>query len=232
MPEKKEDNINAGHRERLRTRFLIDDGKSMPDYELLELVLSIVIPRRDVKPLAKELIKIFGSYADVISAPIEDLIEVNGIKENTATFLKIIRESSIRLSWQKLQNSDMPVISCWDVLVDYCRSAMSYQNVEEFRIIFLDSKARVIGEEIQQRGTINQVAIHPREVIKSAVKRGAASIVLVHNHPTGIVTPSKADIDVTKMIYEASVGVGINLVDHIIVSKYDVFSFKDAGFIK
>lgn len=231
MPEKKEDNINAGHRERLRSRFLIDGGKSMPDYELLELLLSIVIPRRDVKPLAKELIKIFGSYADVISAPVEELVKVNGVKENTATLLKVIKESSVRLAWQRLQNSDLPVIGCWDVLIDYCRSAMCYQNVEEFRIIFLDSRARVVGEEIQQRGTINQVAIHPREVINSAVKRGASSIILVHNHPTGIVTPSKADIDVTKKINEAAIGMEINLVDHIIVSKYDVYSFRDSGII-
>ena len=220
-----------GHRERLRRRFLLGGGRDMPDYELLELLLTIAIPRRDVKPLAKELIMKFGSFAEVVNAPLEELMLVKGVKENTAAVLRIVRECSVRSSWQSLKGMDAPVISDFDAMVDYCRSAMAYQTVEEFRIIFLNSKLYVIGEEIQQRGTVDQVAIHPREVIKSAMMHGASAMILVHNHPSGIVTPSKADMEITKRIKEAAEAVSIRLFDHLIISKSSVYSFHNQGFV-
>ena len=220
-----------GHRERLRRRFLLGGGRDMPDYELLELLLTIAIPRRDVKPLAKELIRKFGSFAEVVNAPLEELMLVKGVKENTAAVLRIVRECSVRSSWQSLKGMDAPVISDFDAMVDYCRSAMAYQTVEEFRIIFLNSKLYVIGEEIQQRGTVDQVAIHPREVIKSAMMHGASAMILVHNHPSGIVTPSKADIEITKRIKEAAEAVSIRLFDHLIISQSSVYSFHNQGFV-
>lgn len=220
-----------GHRERLRRRFLLGGGRDMPDYELLELPLTIAIPRRDVKPLAKELIRKFGSFAEVVNAPLEELMLVKGVKENTAAVLRIVRECSVRSSWQSLRGMDAPVISDFDAMVDYCRSAMAYQTVEEFRIIFLNSKLYVIGEEIQQRGTVDQVAIHPREVIKSAMMHGASAMILVHNHPSGIVTPSKADMEITKRIKEAAEAVSIRLFDHLIISKSSVYSFHNQGFV-
>lgn len=220
-----------GHRERLRRRFLLGGGRDMPDYELLELQLTIAIPRRDVKPLAKELIRKFGSFAEVVNAPLEELMLVKGVKENTAAVLRIVRECSVRSSWQSLKGMDAPVISDFDAMVDYCRSAMAYQTVEEFRIIFLNSKLYVIGEEIQQRGTVDQVAIHPREVIKSAMMHGASAMILVHNHPSGIVTPSKADMEITKRIKEAAEAVSIRLFDHLIISKSSVYSFHNQGFV-
>lgn len=220
-----------GHRERLRRRFLLGGGRDMPDYELLELLLTIAIPRRDVKPLAKELIRKFGSFAEVVNAPLEELMLVKGVKENTAAVLRIVRECSVRSSWQSLKGMDAPVISDFDAMVDYCRSARAYQTVEEFRIIFLNSKLYVIGEEIQQRGTVDQVAIHPREVIKSAMMHGASAMILVHNHPSGIVTPSKADMEITKRIKEAAEAVSIRLFDHLIISKSSVYSFHNQGFV-
>lgn len=220
-----------GHRERPRRRFLLGGGRDMPDYELLELLLTIAIPRRDVKPLAKELIRKFGSFAEVVNAPLEELMLVKGVKENTAAVLRIVRECSVRSSWQSLKGMDAPVISDFDAMVDYCRSAMAYQTVEEFRIIFLNSKLYVIGEEIQQRGTVDQVAIHPREVIKSAMMHGASAMILVHNHPSGIVTPSKADMEITKRIKEAAEAVSIRLFDHLIISKSSVYSFHNQGFV-
>lgn len=220
-----------GHRERLWRRFLLGGGRDMPDYELLELLLTIAIPRRDVKPLAKELIRKFGSFAEVVNAPLEELMLVKGVKENTAAVLRIVRECSVRSSWQSLKGTDAPVISDFDAMVDYCRSAMAYQMVEEFRIIFLNSKLYVIGEEIQQRGTVDQVAIHPREVIKSAMMHGASAMILVHNHPSGIVTPSKADMEITKRIKEAAEAVSIRLFDHLIISKSSVYSFHNQGFV-
>lgn len=220
-----------GHRQRLRSRFLSGGGKDMPDYEFLELLLMIAIPRRDVKPLAKQLIKKFGTFAGVVNAPLEELLAVDGIKENSAAVLKIVKESALRMSWQNLQNDDVPVISNWDVMVDYARMAMSHLDVEEFRIVFLNSKLKVIAEEVQQRGTINQVAIHPREVIRAAINHGATAIILMHNHPSGDTTPSKSDIDITKQVAEAAKLVNISVLDHLIVSKFTVYSFKDHGII-
>lgn len=224
MTEKKPDYL--GHRVRLRQRFLNGEGRDMADYELLELVLTMAIPQRDVKPLAKILIAEFGSFAGVLNASNENLLNVNGIKENTLTMLKVIKASALRMSWQNLTATDEPILNNTDVLIDYCRAAMSFSEVEEFRIIFLDSKLRVMAQEVQQRGTINQVAIHPREVIKAAMAKKARAIILVHNHPSGDVTPSKADVEITMRIKEAAKAVDIELFDHLIISKNDAFSFS------
>ncbi len=224
-----DDKTYLGHRQRLKARFLSDGGKAMPDYELLELLLTFAIPRRDVKPLAKTLIARFNNFAGVINADLQDLMAVSGVKENTAIMLKMIAQGAKRMAWQQLKAADEAVIADYDAMIDYCRTAMAYNEVEEFRVIFLNSKFRVIAEETQQRGTINTVAIHPREVIKSALDNGAAAMIMVHNHPTGIVTPSQADISVTKTIRDAAKNCGIELFDHIIISKNDYFSFRDRG---
>lgn len=224
-----DDKTYLGHRQRLKARFLSDGGKAMPDYELLELLLTFAIPRRDVKPLAKTLIARFNNFAGVINADLQDLMAVSGVKENTAIMLKMIAQGAKRMAWQQLKAADEAVIADYDAMIDYCRTVMAYNEVEEFRVIFLNSKFRVIAEETQQRGTINTVAIHPREVIKSALDNGAAAMIMVHNHPTGIVTPSQADISVTKTIRDAAKNCGIELFDHIIISKNDYFSFRDRG---
>ncbi len=203
----------------------------MPDYELLELLLTIAIPRRDVKPLAKELIRNFKDFAGVVNASPEKLSAIEGVKETTVAVLKIVKEAALRMSWQNLRNSDEPVISHLDAMMDYCRSSMAYNMVEEFRILFVDKKYRLIGEEVQQRGTVDYVSIHPREVIRSALEREAKGIILVHNHPSGDVTPSQVDIAITKKIKEAGETVEITLLDHFIVGKYGDFSFKERGIL-
>lgn len=215
-----------GHRARLRERFLKGGGKDMADYELIELLLTYVIPRRDVKPIAKELIRRFGSLAEVVNADVSRLTEVSGIKENAAVMFKLIQQAAGRFSWQNLSSSDAPIISNWDAMIDYCRSEMAYLDVEEFRIIFLDTKFRLIGQEVMQRGTINQVAIHPREVIKLAMEKKAAALILVHNHPSGDVKPSRADVEITKQIDQALKSINIQLLDHIVISRYDYCSIK------
>lgn len=221
-----------GHRQRLKERFRIGGGRDMADYEMLELLLTLAIPRKDTKPLAKELVKEFGSFAAVINAPKEKLLAFNGLKDNSIMVFDIVREAALRMSWQKLMESDLPVISNWDAMVDYCRAVAGYKEREEFRIIFLNSKNRVMGEEIQQRGTVDSVAIHPGEVVKSSVLKGAKSIILLHNHPSGDVTPSAADIAITKKVREGLASVDINLIDHLIVSKYEYFSFNDHGLLR
>lgn len=216
-----------GHRKRIRDKFLQNGGESMADYEMLELLLTMSIPRRDVKPVAKDLVRRFGSFAEVINASQEELMSCEGIKETSVALLKAVKESAIRMQMQNLRSSDVPVINNWDAMIDYCRSLMAYKNIEEFRIIYLNSKLRVIEDEIQQRGTIDQVSVHPREVIKSAIAKGASAIILVHNHPSGDTTPSRADIQITRQIVDGAKSVNIQLLDHLIISKNEIYSFKD-----
>ncbi len=221
-----------GHRERLKERFLLGGGHDMPDYELLELLLTLSIPRRDVKPIAKELLAKFGSFAAVINASPIALYEVPYVKESTYTVFSIVREVAVRSCWDVLKSQNETVLAQYDAVIDYCRTAMAHKDVEEFRVIYLDTKLRVTGEEIQQRGTVNQVAIHPREVIKAAMIHKAKAIILVHNHPTGDVTPSHADLEITGKINIACKAVGIRLLDHIIVGKNSYYSFNDHGLIE
>lgn len=222
---------SEGHRQRIREKFLKNGGSALADYELMEAYLTIAIPRRDVKPLAKLLIAKFGSFAEVISAPNEELLEVDGVGENTLFALKMVREAAERMSWEVLKNADAPVISNMDALIDYCRMSMAYQEVEEFCLIYLNAKNMVIAEETQQRGTINHVSIHPREVVRAALDKKASAVIMVHNHPTGDTTPSRADIDVTKKVKEALNAMNIELHDHVIVSKFGYYSFRDGGLI-
>ena len=220
-----------GHRQRLKERFKLGNGADMADYEMLELLLTLAIPRKDTKPLAKALIKEFGSFAEVLSAADDKLMAFSGLKENTILVFKLVREAALRMTWQKLSEQEAPVLTSYDAIVDYCRAASGYKDREEFRIIFLNAKNRIVAEEVQQRGSINSVAIHPREVMRAAVMKGATAIIMVHNHPSGDVTPSRADIEVTKKIYEALATMDIRLIDHFVVSKNLVYSFNDHGLL-
>ena len=232
MTEKNKANLTSeGHRQRIREKFLKGGGAAFADYELLEAYLTIAIPRRDVKPLAKLLIAKFGSFAEVVSARNEELLAVDGVGENTLFALKIIKEAAQRMSWEMLKDKDLPVIADMDALIDYCRMSMAYQDVEEFKLIYLNNKNQVIAEETQQKGTINHVSIHPREVVKSALDNHASAVIMVHNHTTGDTTPSRADIDVTKKVKEALASMNMVLHDHVIVSKYGCYSFRTAGLI-
>ena len=218
-----------GHRQRLKERFKLGGGGDMADYEMLELLLTLAIPRKDTKPLAKALVKEFGSFAEVLFASDDKLMTFTGLKENTILVFRIVREAALRMTWQKLSATEAPVLTSYDAIIEYCRAASGYKDREEFRVIFLNAKNRIIGEEVQQRGSVNAVAIHPGEVMRSAVLKGATALILVHNHPSGDVTPSRADIEVTRKIAEALAAVEIRLIDHFIVSKSLVFSFNDHG---
>ena len=207
-----------GHRMRLKERFLKDEGKSMADYELLELLLTLAIPRRDVKQKAKDLINHFGNFNKVITAP-QKALSSYGLSANVITAFKIVKAAAIKMSWQELSDRDEPILSNFDYMIDYCRTAMSHLDVEEFKVIFLDAKLRVIKEETMQRGSINCVSIHPREVLKAAIEHNATSIILVHNHPSGKAQPSTKDLEVTKQIISALSPVDINVNDHIIIPR-------------
>lgn len=218
-----------GHRERLRKRFLESQGDGMPDYEILELLLMTALPQKDVKPLAKDLIARFENLAGVLTATPEELMAVPGIKETACAALKVVRAAAERLARAAI--SDKPIIASWDRLIDYCRTTMGHERVEGFRILFLDRKNRLIADEAQQRGTVDHTPVYPREVMKRALDLGASALILVHNHPSGDVTPSKDDVALTRQIKEGAERLGIQLFDHVIVSKSGETSFKAAGLL-
>ncbi len=206
-----------------------DAGASLPDYEMLELVLFLAKPRAEVKPLAKALITRFGSFADVISADVKELVAVKGVGENTAVALKTIRAAAIRLAREQVMNQ--PVITSWQKLLDYCRASLAFAKTEEFRVLFLDRKNVLIADEMQQTGTVDHTPVYPREVVKRALDLGASAIIMVHNHPSGDPTPSKGDIEMTKEVREACEKLGISLHDHLIIGKSGHASFKSLGLL-
>jgi DNA repair protein RadC len=213
-----------GHRDRLRARFTEVGGDALPDYELLELVLFRSIPRRDVKPIAKELLKRFGTFAEVLAAPPARLLEVEGIGESVVTDLKIVEASARRLARGAVARR--PVLSSWSAVLDYCRTTMAFADVEQFRLLFLDKRNALIADEVQQSGTVDHTPVYPREVVKRALELSATALILVHNHPSGDPTPSSADIRMTREIIDVAKPLGITIHDHIIVGREGHASFK------
>ena len=216
-----------GHRQRLRDRFLRSEGKDMADYEALELLLTYAIPRKDVKPIAKDLVRRFGNFAKVISEPVEKLVEIDGIKESSAILIKFVEFAAKKLSWQNLAFEDSPFISSTDALIEFCRCSMGYNDVEVFRLIYLDAKLKIIATEILQKGSVSSVTISARDVVTSALRKNAVGVIMVHNHPTGDPRPSKNDIEATKKVRDACETVGIRLYEHIIITPSDYYSFAE-----
>lgn len=218
-----------GHRTRLRARFLDSGGDALPDYELLELILFSARPRGDVKPLAKRLLKEFGSFTKVLYAEESALRAVDEVGDAAIAALKTIRVSAQRMI--KSEISTQPIIQSWSALMDYCKLAMGNNKIEEFRVLFLNHRHMLMADEVMQRGTINHTPVYPREIVKRALEHSAAAIILVHNHPSGDPTPSKADIDITKKIIEAAATIGVAVHDHVIISETGHYSFKSFGLI-
>jgi DNA repair protein RadC len=219
----------VGHRERLRERFFSAGADAMPDYELLELALFAAVPRRDVKPLAKALIARFGSFAEVIAAPRERLVEVEGATAAVAAHLKIIEAAARRLAKTRLLGR--PALASWSALIDYCAAVMARSQKEEFRVLFLDRKNVLIADEVQSTGTVDHTPVYPREIVKRALDHGATAMILVHNHPSGDPTPSKADITMTRDVADAAKALGIVVHDHVIVGRSGHVSFKALGLL-
>ena len=213
-----------GHRERLRARFMEAGSDALADYEMLELVLFRAVPRRDVKPLAKDLLARFGSFAEVISAPPARLAEVEGLGEAAITEFKVVQAAAHRLAKGAVQKRT--VLSSWVSVLDYIRAAQAFAEKEQFRILFLDKRNQLIADEIQQEGTVDHTPVYPREVVKRALELSATAIILVHNHPSGDPTPSHADIEMTKQIASAAKPLGVLLYDHVIVGKDGHASMK------
>ncbi len=217
------------HRQRLRERFVQGGEKSVADYELLELVLFRAIPRQDVKPLARRLLETFGDFSGTISATRERLSKVSGVGQAVITELKIVEAAAHRLAQSRV--IDRQVISSWDALVGYCRTAMAHRDTEQFRILFLDRKNVLIADEAQAQGTIDHVPVYPREVVKRALELNASALILVHNHPSGDPTPSDSDIAVTRQIQDAAETLSITVHDHLVIGTAGEFSFRSAGYL-
>ena len=213
-----------GHRERLRERFHTAGPDALSDYELLELALFPALPRRDTKPLAKALLKTFGSFAEVIHAPVARLREIDGIGDASINQLKLIAAAVSRVA--KGEVKQRTALSSWNDVIDYCRTSMAFADKEQFRLLFLDKRNRLIADEVQQTGTVDHTPVYPREVIKRALELSATALILVHNHPSGDPTPSQADIQMTKAIIEIATPLGISVHDHIIVGRNGHSSLK------
>ena len=216
-----------GHRDRLRERFR-EGADALPDYELLELMLFAVIPRRDVKELAKIMLKEFnGDLTALFAASRERLMQIDGVGEAVADQIAIINAFIGRTAKQAVKGRE--VLGSWNALIAYCTRAMSGETTEQFRILFLDRKNQLLRDEVQNRGTVDHAPVYPREVVKRALELGAAAVILVHNHPSGDPTPSSSDVEMTKQIIEAARTLDITVHDHLIVGRGRHTSLRQLG---
>jgi DNA repair protein RadC len=211
------DSLNAGHRERLRERFLKGGAEGLHDYEVLELLLFRAIPRRDVKPIAKMLLQRFGSFAEVIAAAPARLKEVDYVGDSVVAELKIVEAAALLLAKQSMRKR--LELGSFAQVLDYCRGAMAFRETEEFRVLFLDKKNGLVADEVQGRGTVDHTPVYPREVIRRALELNASALILVHNHPSGDPTPSTADVTMTETIASLAKSLGVKLHDHLIVGR-------------
>ena len=221
---------HSGHRDRLRQRFLKSGADGLQDYELLEMVLFAAIPRRDVKPLAKQLIKEFGGLSGALGAGLPALQNVKGLGENAAELLKIIHAMTLHILRSEIEKK--PVLSSWQKLIDYCYVAMAHEKREHFRVLFLNRKNQLMADEVQQTGTVDHTPVYPREIVKRALELGATAMILVHNHPSGDPTPSDSDIAMTEEIIRAAAALDILVHDHLIISQNGHSSFKSLGLLR
>lgn len=229
LKEEAPENHAEGHRRRLRERFVRAGVDAVQDYELLELILFRAIPRKDIKPLAKKVIGAFGGLAPALAAPIDRLVEIKGVTKAAAIEMKIVHAASIKMVQARIL--DRPVISSWSDLLAYCRAAMADEKTELFRILFLDKKNTLIADEVQQRGTVDHTPVYPREVVRRALEIGASAVILVHNHPSGDPTPSRADIEMTNQIQKAAAALNIRVHDHLVIGHKSEVSFKGLGLL-
>jgi DNA repair protein RadC len=218
-----------GHRERLRQRFLTGGHDSMPEYELLEMILFNAIPRIDVKPLAKKLLEAFGDLNGVVATSEHRLLQVPGTTPKLYFQLRLVEAVAHRMARARVMKRS--VISSWEALMSYCKTVMAHRDTEQFRILFLDQKNVLVADEAQAKGTINHVPVYPREVVKRALELNTTAIILVHNHPSGDPTPSRADIDMTQQIQQACDAIGVVVHDHVIIGKETDASFRSLGLI-
>jgi len=218
-----------GHRGRLRDKLLDRGPEALADYEMLEMLLFFAMPKGDTKPLAKALINRFGSFAAVLSAPQQELVETRGLGPHSVAALKLVQASALRLA--KAEVMERPVLNNWDRLMEYLNAVLAREKIEQFRILFLDTRNRLIADEAQARGTVNHTPVYPREVVKRALELHATALILVHNHPSGDPTPSRDDIAMTAEIKQATAVLNVVLHDHLIIGNGRYLSFRREGLL-
>jgi DNA repair protein RadC len=218
-----------GHRNRMRQRLIAAGPDALADHELLEMVLFLALPRRDTKAIAKAVLARFGSFAAAIAAPIQDLRAIEGVGEAGIAALKTVQAAALRLARGEVMNR--PVLSHWDGLMQYLNTVLARERVEQFRVLFLDNRNRLLADEAQSRGTVNHTPVYPREVVKRALELHATALILVHNHPSGDPTPSRDDVAMTKEIKAAAEALAIVLHDHVIVGNGRWVSFRREGLL-
>jgi DNA repair protein RadC len=229
LNEKPADPHWQGHRDRLRGKLLKRGASALEDYELLETLLFAFIPRRDVKPIAKAMLRHFGSLSAVFAAEPADLKKVAGVGDTVAAYIKSVQEIDDRAARETLQAQ--PIISSWAALLSYVRQQLQHEPREQFRVLFLDRKNQLIADEMMGQGTVDHAPVYPREIARRALELSASALILVHNHPSGDPTPSRTDIDMTREIIDALAPLDIIVHDHLIAARQGVTSFKSPGLI-
>lgn len=220
---------SKGHRSRLRARFLTAGAEALADHELIEMTLFLALPRRDTKPIAKALLARFGSYANVISASVADLLSIEGLSEAGVSSLKLVQAAAQRLAKAEVLNR--PILSNWDQLMAYLQVVLGREKIEQFRVLYLDNRNRLLADIPQSKGTVNHTPVYPREVIKQALELHAVAMILVHNHPSGDPSPSEADVKMTREIKRAANALSVLLHDHVIVGNGKTLSLRKAGLL-
>ena len=213
----------------MRSRLLTAGPDSLADHEMLEMVLFLAVPRRDTKPLARALLSRFGSFSGAIAAPLNELRATDGLGEAGLAALKTVQAAALRLI--RAEVLDQPLLTSWDRLMDYLQAALARERVEQFRVLFLDGRNRLLADEVQGRGTLNHTPVYPREVVKRALELNAAALILVHNHPSGDPTPSRADIEMTREVRQAAEALSLVLHDHLVIGNGTCVSFREEGLL-
>ena len=213
-----------GHRQRMRQRLLKAGPDSLADHEMLEMILFLALPRRDTKPVVRALLARFRSFGGIVAAPAAELMTIDGLGEAGVAALKLMQASALRVMQKEI--ASQPVLSSWERLTDYLTAAMGHERVEQFRVLFLDNRNKLIADEIQGHGTINHAPAYPREVIRRCLELHASAVILAHNHPSGEPTPSRDDVVLTNEIVRAASMMGIAVHDHIIVGRGKWLSFR------
>jgi DNA repair protein RadC len=230
QPRKIQDTTRLGHRKRLRERLRRGGYVALQDYELLELILFRALPRGDVKPLARNLLAQFGDLSGVLSATEARLLEVTGIGQEVITEFRLIEAVALNFGQSRIMHK--PALANWNQMISYCRTKIAEKNKEEFHVLFLDKKNHIIADEMMGSGTVDHAPVYPREVIKRALELSASALILVHNHPSGDPTPSKADIDMTNKLYALAGQFNIVIHDHLIIGRVNEVSFKNLGLLE
>jgi len=220
---------HLGHRARMREKIARAGPEALLDHEMLEMLLFLALPRRDTKPIARALLDRFGDFAATIAAPMAELQAVEGMGEAAAAALKLVQGAALRLSVTQAKRTDL--LNSWDRLVAHLTAVMAREPIEQFRVLFLDSRNRLIADEAQSRGTVNHTPVYPREVVKRALELHATALILAHNHPSGDPTPSRADLEMTAEVKQAAAALGIVLHDHVIVGRGACLSFRQQGLL-